>query len=300
MKKILLLLIGIFLSSFGHTQVYHPFPESNAMWRCVWGASGCYDNNDYADYQYLITGDTTIGIHQYHKLERSGYFDCQPPLYPVTGYMGAFRNDIASRKVYYYPADSVSELLLYDFTLQVGDTIKGYLAETGYSGPNTAIISMIDSVELAGSYRKRWHFDASSVYWEGFYIEGIGGDKGPLEALVAQLDLNGELHCFEQNDEVLYTTDFLPACDLATGVAAEQLPNLSIHPNPVIDQLSIAPVDGSVVAEIHDMHGRSVRSMTLQPVQTTIDVAGIPAGVYTITLRSRAGDRSGRFVKLDL
>ena len=69
MKK-LLLLFSTMLTLFanGQTSVYHPFPDSNAVWNIHFQlycfANGTGDEN----YSITISGDTLINSQTYHKL----------------------------------------------------------------------------------------------------------------------------------------------------------------------------------------------------------------------------------------
>ena len=70
-------------------------------------------------------------------------------------YIGGIRSDTASR-VYYYPTGVEQEILLYDFRVEIGDTIYSNLwfNPTGY-----LVVSFIDSIEVSNHYRKRFHFE---------------------------------------------------------------------------------------------------------------------------------------------
>ncbi len=277
-------------------QDYQPFPTSNAVWRLQWGASGCAFQNEYADYQYQLNGDTIIEPYVYHKLERIGVFNCQPPLMPLSGYMGAFRNDVDAMRVYFIPADSTAEWLLYDFTLQVGDTINGYLPNVGVSGTNTAVISSIDSVEVSGSYLKRWNYSSSGNYWDGFFIEGIGGEYGPLEALAAQFDFNGSLICFTSY-ELVYP-DGLLNCDLATGGRTHVDKEYSIYPNPVTDQLLIPTSRPAHLLGLWDASGR----LYIVPTEADgsmlrIRMDELVTGIYYVSVTNGATLRTFKILK---
>jgi len=69
MKKALLVIF--FLSSFrlyAQTNMYHPFPDSHAVWN-VWFNMNCFSSG-YANVEYTIqiVGDTVINSQNYHKL----------------------------------------------------------------------------------------------------------------------------------------------------------------------------------------------------------------------------------------
>src|SRR5688572_26179253 len=134
MKRILLLLLIFYsTSSSAQTSVYHEFPDSNAVWNfhCVqWMCMpvGPGPANVQFDYSITMIGDTTINGLIYHKLftpfiQIINNTNCQ--MWMGTGYKGALREDTALRKVYYVPQSDTAEQLLYDFNLQVGDTVQG-------------------------------------------------------------------------------------------------------------------------------------------------------------------------------
>ena len=54
--------------SFGQTNVYHPFPESDAIWlQSSWynDGTGCVISDDH---NLFISGDSVIGNYTYYKL----------------------------------------------------------------------------------------------------------------------------------------------------------------------------------------------------------------------------------------
>ena len=74
-------------------------------------------------------------------------------------------------------ADS-TEFLLYDFGLQLGDSLKGYCANMNI-GLNP-IVSSIDSILIDNSWRRKINFKNQSDNEEGclYFIEGIGSSLG--------------------------------------------------------------------------------------------------------------------------
>ncbi|TAL57197.1 MAG: hypothetical protein EPN86_02240, partial [Nanoarchaeota archaeon] len=103
MKKVLLgLTVSLSLTvAHGQTAVYHPFPDSNAVWRwycaglgfnCCCSCSGtCLTQTDYQD---SIAGDTVIGSYTYKKVWEAsvtkdyytGQVTCAPWGYQTTVY----------------------------------------------------------------------------------------------------------------------------------------------------------------------------------------------------------------------
>ncbi len=71
MKKSLTVLL-LFVSGWcvGQTNVYHPFPDSNAVWNVYTGQScGWVFDMFEVKYSYVLTEDTVINDTVYHKLD---------------------------------------------------------------------------------------------------------------------------------------------------------------------------------------------------------------------------------------
>src|SRR4051812_48438891 len=109
MKKISIILTILVLTLMvgqAQTNVYHPFPDSSAVWIGTNWSGGGTGMLSYDDYNLYISGDTTIGSFVYHKLYRNGATYCWPcpPSYTYyyQQYAGAFRQDIPNKKIYLY------------------------------------------------------------------------------------------------------------------------------------------------------------------------------------------------------
>src|SRR5688572_22889164 len=134
----LLAVLSMF-SANAQTSVYHPFPESTAMWRqrgvvlglncCCSGPGPCHREDEF---EYILQGDTVIGSSAYKKLYQTGigiehllFVSFCPPgcsnadySFYNYEYAGSIRQDTALRKVYFMPPGYTQDTLLYDFDLQ--------------------------------------------------------------------------------------------------------------------------------------------------------------------------------------
>jgi len=156
MKRFLLSLIFvIILITFqlmqlrAQTNIYHPFPDSNAVWRVNEEKELTFPPYyQIYKFQYMMFGDTLIGAYYYKKIKREG--DCCVPLglYITNGYVAALRENTINKKVYVIMKDSINETLLFDFDLNIGDTLFGLYASEGASayGNNYLIVSSMDSI----------------------------------------------------------------------------------------------------------------------------------------------------------
>jgi uncharacterized delta-60 repeat protein len=84
-------------------------------------------------------------------------------------------------------------------------------------------------------------------------------------------------------------------------VLDREVPVSSIHPNPVVDQLFVnINSSGTVQFTITDMSGRMVQqgAFVAATVETrTLEVKGLPAGVYVMDLMTAGGRQAHRFIK---
>lgn len=199
-----------------------------------------------------------------------------------------------------------AEQLLYDFTLEVGDTFTG--SDLNGCSPPWWEVAAIDTVLLLdGSERRRWHFVREGLFGEGpAWIEGVGSSWG-----VAYEDFNwcgadwyhGML-CQSRNDTLLYQDPEYGTCEYST---------LSIVP-PGGDagfSWAAAPDGGTLIVQVHgtqgpwsllvhDIQGRLIqRSAGAGDGTHVLPHGAVCAGVYVLELRSSTGSRAVQRVWLD-
>jgi len=290
MKALLVLLATLtVLMVQSQTSVYHPFPESNAVWNVNMSRGMCFMGGFlFEDYSLAITGDTTINSQTYHKLTTpfielyiSG--GCTQQNFP--GYQGAFRQDIPNRKVFFVPPAQSTELLLYDFTMEAGDTIKGYLA-TFFSASDTVV--GIDSVLIGDDYRKRWMINSC---YDIYLIEGVGSTFGllkPLPGCATDMDYYS-LNCFSQDGQTLYPHP-LTECQLITSTN-QMDPNsddVQVYPNPSNGSFTVGIGKPESISEIRltDMLGKIILRRQIYN-QNKLSIDDLPGGTYILTIVSK-------------
>src|ERR1041385_7184406 len=167
MKLILTSLLSVFLTHQVSCQNYDhiPFPDSNMVWNgyyefCAHGYIW------YGTWTFELSSDTIIRNITYHKI--AGY----------SGTFGFIRKD-STEKIYYIMLDDTLEYdkPLYDFSLEVGDTLV--------SGTDFYAITSIDTPIYIGVPRKTLHvisnlLDFGGHPWNDRWIEGIGSPLSPL------------------------------------------------------------------------------------------------------------------------
>ncbi len=240
-KSIFIALLFLFSLKYSFAQVYHSFPDSNASWSenylQIGAASGGHTYKGRNGWIYILGGDTIINSVRYVvlKYKRTFAYGGWDGKIGFAGYdttlalvFGAIRED-SSKRIWFrnflpshegfpaycqqspdycfsldsFPVDS--DVLLYDFNLQVDDKIPW--APNGLGRK----VVFIDSILLNdNSFRKRiaiFSNPAAIEYW----IEGIGAEQGLFGAYMPPYIYGftwqqSSLTCFKQNGQLLYDT----------------------------------------------------------------------------------------------
>jgi hypothetical protein len=167
-------------------------------------------------------------------------------------------------------------------------------------------ITLIDSVLVGNSYRKRWYFNdcaPTSV------IEGIGAIYGLIEpyagCIIDQPYFN--LTCFKQNGQVLYpdTTTTCDAITVSAGELNKPYKNLNIFPNPVSDELNISFIsEMKSELEIHIINvlGQLITTITTGKNYNNENKISIPtdnlqSGIYLIRINTEENYITRKFIK---
>jgi len=281
MKKYFITIMILFICSSGQAQTntYHFFPDS-AYWRvdAKFQWTTCFDQYFY---HYYFKGDTSINSDYYKKLIRStvlyiGDSSCFAwwPWVLNTGYLGAIRDDSTENKTFYIPPGDSIEMVLFDYNMVVGDTIKGVLEFN-----NTTIIS-IDSVIINNQERKRWNFNS------GYIIQGIGSSKG----LIEKLDYGGpgisDLICVNDSNSIIFNSGInsFIGCQLITSINNFQpsTSEISIFPNPSTGVLNLSSQISFSQIEILDLFGNIIYKSS--NLNGQINLSDKLNGVYIIRI----------------
>lgn len=288
MKNIVLVLFLLSPALTGKAQMnfYHPFPDSNAVWGMV---SGCTDVScgDWKYIQDYYVGDTLIGSFSYKKIHEELLLMtagncCSVPETAGPGYL---REDTAGRKVYWRTASMSSDSLLYDFTLNPGDTLKGYFNNYGM-GP--WVVQSVDSILVGSTFRKRINFDTTENSFYFSIIEGIGSTTGLTALYWGHFERGISLQCFSVNGIIQYTSLTNPDT-IACGTLPESLNentlnkhSVFVYPNPAQNIITV-----EAQPELYPVHivvcstqGALVMEKQVQQDDCTIDISTFPSGIY--------------------
>jgi hypothetical protein len=189
MKYELVLLCSFVAGSLFGQYEYQPLVEEGATWSTGFACDYCGSHPEF----YTISGDTILDGTPYKKLMYAGSWVDNGFNFEYD-YLGGIRED-SLRRVYYKgenlpnylccdAIDFSQELLMYDFGVEVGDTIFDGLNCYYFPpiGAGYRVVDQIDTIEIGGDLRKR--FTLRWVKYDGggtccdYHIEGLGYEYG--------------------------------------------------------------------------------------------------------------------------
>jgi len=309
-KFLLLIFLSLSFRLFPQTNVYHPFPDTDAVWTVIDGMShgGTYCDNISCDRSYIQKGDTIINGIQYNKLYLNEHctetwIPAPPPAQPcsydygvITGvFVGGLRNDSANKKVFYYDQTNNQECLLYDFSVNVGDSIPNWWTYC-VNGPSYWKVISIDSILVGTAYHKRFNINGQLIP-DTSIIEGVGSLTGLLGSHAFFENFN-QLVCFSVLNQTMYTN---PNSSLLCGVVgineAKDDFLFSIFPNPSSGIFSIRSLEMISEIKIENVLGEKIYSSQINSNKSEIDLAKQPQGIYFIKVNSEKGTAIKRLIK---
>lgn len=258
---------------------YHPF-LNNSRWST---ASQGFEG--YINSVFTIVKDTTFNGFTYSKVVEKyvGIMGIPNNRVNWTGVqiVHFIREDIPNKKVYQY-FRFTGDVLIYDFSLEVGATLPGY---SEYE------LKTVDLVEGPDGLRKRFIFkhntyDDVQVIW----IEGIGNISNPFISYAAMRDWQ-KLICASQNG--IRTYQFVNkdgitcnSFDQATGIEdKDPVLSASLYPNPTNGVFRIVlnkQVAGKKTIRITDVNGKPVFMKDILEGLDYLDadLSALPDGLY--------------------
>ena len=306
MKKLLLITVTVLFVISLNAQTTEPLVAEGKQWNVIYRFAPWTPPQPPTCYTtcYKLEGDTVIDGNNY-KLMLSTYRE------DLTGWTinSALREE--NGKVYYrnYISNAFNpeEALLYDFNMQIGDSINPYPYD------NTSFTYLIlddvrDTIIGESEYTRKKYTFYYSEFGHHYYndrevwIEGIGSEFGIFSA--------GDLHmmggwnillCSYENEELVwentgsFNTCFYSNYDI-NGVEEIVSKEVSVFPNPAQNAVSITFPDGAVCqsVEIYAIDGRLLKSQNSNC--ETVDISNLESGVYI--LKMRMGDSQEFYTKV--
>jgi len=304
MKKPIVVLLLSVLSLTTFSQQYYPLIEENRSWNVLnvvpsWGPPFDSSCNTAS---YFISGDSILNTIEYKKFFIS--FEETPVNWTLIGFL---RED-GLKKVWYRRIVDTNEVLLYDFSILPGDSLK--------LGIDTTFYYRVDSITteiVSDSLRKKYWISQDDFYWTETWIEGVGSNKGIIgSAMASAVGGWSWLLCMSDVGNLIYMNPDFGSCYINTGLKEMSNPVISIYPNPAQNEINcVLPENEKFEIVVFDVSGKvvlhpnstnavvslsGVEDLTTGISGISINVKQLPPGIYFIEARGEQVLR-GKFVK---
>ncbi len=321
LKKLLLFLVYFTLISLSckvFSQDYFPFPQGNAIWNIK--LTNTWDGDD--EIRYGQIGDTIIESITYHKIYR---LKDSTLIHPESVFCCGIREE---SKQIFIKINDLDEQLLYDFNLNVGDSIK-YNFSDGYFNNNgdfefcqicdtfyRKIISIDTLTIYNGSQRRHYTLERTNGYqpFNDEWIEGMGSSVwlGLFNPYVTDVVMNGDgwsPMCFKVDDEVVYLENSdcdQCFCKLYTGVIhiESEFHSEFPYPNPANNTLIFkfptnnANTQHKNTIKIFEINGKLLREIHSESDHLEVNISSLRKGIYIFeTIINGEVTQSGKFIK---
>ena len=297
------LVLGVFItlisfSASAQDYQYIPIvkPELQ-LWTWDYGLD---EYNLYHFSRYALTDEDTIIENEiYKKLYQ--FTDIEFNL-NTSEYNGGIREN--SQKQVFYRGDYSydNEILLYDFSLSVGDTFRMAVPlDTA-----TFEIASIDTINYNGVPRKKFTikllpYPIGGII-AGVWIEGIGNYEGILNfPRNYSADNWSVTRCYIHNGDLLYSNYTHGANDCITplmGIESIVGDNsITLYPNPTNSEVNISSENIINSIEIFNSLGQRVYYSVVNSMEKVIDISSFVNGVYILGVNTENGVIRKKIIK---
>jgi hypothetical protein len=284
-------------------QGYIPIVETSKSWSTL---------NDMPDLQFSywtkFAEDTIIGGVRYYKVIISDTVP-NPGFTPNESVVGFIREDTNAQKVYFMNT-SYEEGLIYDFNVNIGDTI--HIDNKCYYFPGSQISSyyqvsvVVENVFIGyiippyeNTYnneitlsdninRKIIVLGGLNNFFFDVWIEGIGSILGVMESgSYSSYFAPRVLLCYSNNNNTIYYNPQFSSCVFHSLNISEFTKNILIYPNPTNDYVIIENSNknnSQINFELFDIYGARLLQANCSDNTSRIDLNGLKSGIYLIRL----------------
>lgn len=265
-------------------QDYKPLLDNYNEWQFTTCFYGCLTDVYYTNGDTIVDGLNYKILDGYHFISRTFLL----------------REELASKTVYlnFVQTSGNKEYLLYDFSLNVGDSIDMKNPISPF--PTDAGFYKVDSIvnqPLVGGKEYR-HFYLSPTpsntisNTPAVWIEGAGS-LSLINAPGGHPDINsvGLLSCFFKNGELFYSNlDSISGCDpviLATDIGYSPFEKITL--NTIIEngECNMNHTENIRFVDVFDLNGRKISELkTIGQNQLSLDFSNFSAGIYLIVAHS--------------
>lgn len=175
--------------------------------------------------------------------------------------------------------------LLFDYSLNVGDTLDSYLG-------CDAVIFAVDSVLVGNQLHKRMMYSLGIFPDTLALIEGVGMTNGLLQSLYDNtFETTSHLTCFEVSGQLMYTANeiiqYQSGCDVLDPLSVSEATiqeSINFFPNPAHSKINIATQGPIECVIIYNLYGTIIKNYF--DVSLEIDVSDLMPGYYFMQVKA--------------
>jgi hypothetical protein len=272
--------------------------EADATWHYSYGEGMEAQSEGYERLE--VTGDTVVNRINYKIINRTRVYSTGVKRELENLYL---RYDSDNDQVLRY-TDS-KEYLLYDFSAEIGDTIK-VEGINGFGGISFCHLH-IDSIRIevfSDSIQRRVQYCTETQNYQfnfaGRIIEGIGSEVFliPVDELVCDAGCANDLRCY-QDSKIVLTNPYIGCEDLISGSYQKIsfLQEIMVYPNPTNDLLYIESKKTISNITVYDLQGNMILYKYVDSLMNTnIRFQDIESGLYLIRIIFEGGQYETRTV----
>jgi len=297
---------------------YTPFPKGNISWQS-WGKE-YYGGPVYHFALSIDTASILIDNKVYNKIFINDTVSQK--------YIGGIRED--DKKIYFYANSLNKEHLIYDFGLEIGDTLivpffinirvehfghvdfmaiclEYYCRHLIYVAKAKDVITLENGEQRNTLIVDRYIHDFVYAPDTMFYfdttqewVEGLGLIGG--QGFFTHLDFEDffytpvYLECICQNNSMLFGTN--SKCCESNQITEKNQRQINLYPNPTTGELTID--NGQLIIEsieVFDVYGRNIGVKKLLPDENKIDISHLISGTYIVKITTEKGVFIEKFIK---
>ena len=317
-KLIIILLLLTISSIQTKAQDYIPMLGDTNVWT--------YAHWPWEWVDIVTTKDSVYKGLTYKKILHEGWNNNLP--YGTTGLL---REDSLLQQVWYIEPDSLNERIIYDFSLDEGDSIwlqwnadaMGVMLQDGWY--------YVDSIRIKTFFeteRRVFYLDNPLNEDIGFgptgrpyieWIEGVGSNLHPTYFVIKDCAADpcnimfyygASIICAFVNDNDIYRYcqfgwfwdgfwdgDCFTATDIENIIQTDVF---IIYPNPVTNKIVIKTetISDKYDIMIRDIHGQILKYSEIKNKEKSIDVSDLSNGIYIISIYSKNNIITKKFIKL--
>lgn len=291
-KKLLLFCFLLFLINIVTAQI--DFTELSNRWY----VARTYPNGNIQNPYFIATTTTLFGINGDTLINSeiwSKIGSTQDSIFPSTSYINLGAVKVDQNFILFIEQDSSSIDTIYNFNLNVGDSVLYYFFP--YFN-NYLYVDSIDSILINGFYHKRIFFETLDFPLccrvEEVWIEGIGSLHGPLFSFYPKMleiesyDEGNDLTCFEQNDSVIWSHPDYSDCyiNIVLTINKPTINNdLFYYPNPTkgLITIDVGNTYKKINIKINNAIGDEVLNENIRSTNTILlNIKRLEKGIYFI------------------